>query len=81
MAENIAERENLILTSGLSIGMAGKCQSASATLGPAAPGRSLRLSVADPNLYFHNGPENTFGLHSQFGEKLTWMLSSDLVQV
>lgn len=36
--------------------------------------KPLRLSVADPNFYFHNGPANTFGLHSHFGEKLNWML-------
>ncbi|MBB5036153.1 hypothetical protein HNQ64_000387 [Prosthecobacter dejongeii] len=36
--------------------------------------------MADPNFYFHNGPENTFGLRSQFGEKLVWMLRRGLIQ-
>lgn len=41
---------------------------------------TLRLSLADPNFHFHNGPENTFGLRSQFGEKLVWMLRCGLIQ-
>lgn len=79
MAENIAEHENRIpykWTVHWNGWQLPRCFRPRSDLPLLA--EALRLSVADPNFYFHNRPENTFGMHSQFGEKLTWILRSGL---
>lgn len=74
LAENVAERGNLIpykWTVHWNGWQLPRCFQPSSDLPLLAD--TLRLSMADPNFYFQNGPANTFGLHSHFGEKLAWM--------
>lgn len=80
MAENVAERGNLIPYKWT---VHWNCWQLPRRFQPSSElpllAETLRLSVANPNFYFHNGPANTFGLNSHFGQKLTRILRSRAV--